>query len=319
MGSRQTLLICATLAALVGCAEAGHTEGRDTIPAGADVTGTEIELLGEGSVSTAAPEFGASLTPDGRALYFNRASADRQALRIMVARRTGDDWGAPRMASFSGTHRDLDAFVAPDGDRLWFNSDRPAPGDESGGFDIWYVDRAGDGWGEPVRPPPPLNSDSVEIFVSATREGVLYFTSTRDGPLRVYRAAPETARDGRWSRPEPLAFGSLRGTGNPLVGPEGGFLVLTAPGPDGSTDLFVTCRLEDGWSEPIHLSRPINSPYMDFAPGLDPADGSLLFTSERPGLAAPQPDSVRPPGDLYRSSLRPAELCGAGPRARGPS
>lgn len=317
--TRAVLVCAAVLTPLLGCAEDGRSPGRDTIPPGTEGAEAEIAILGEGVVSTQAPEFGASLTPDGRTLYFNRASGDRQELRIMVAHRTEAGWSEPRVASFSGTHRDLDAFVAPDGDRVWFNSDRPPPKDGSRGFDIWYVERTRSGWGPAVNPPLPLNSDSLEIFVSANREGVLYFTSSRAGPLQVYRAAPEAASDGRWSRPEPLVFGSLRGAGNPLVGPDGGFLVLTAPGPDGSTDLFVTCRREDGWSEPIHLPRPINSSYMDFAPGLDPADGSLLFTSERPGMAGPQPDSVRPPGDLYRSSLRPAELCGSGPRAREPS
>lgn len=53
----------------------------------------------------------------------------------------------------------------------------------------------------------------------------------------------------------------------------------------------------------------MNTGNADFAPGLDPTDGTLLFTSERPGIVGAQPDSVRPPGDIYRSTLRPGELC----------
>lgn len=314
---RATRLL-AVLALLVACGGEGDGAGREDgdtggqEPSARTLDDAEVAILGRGIVSTPAPEFGASLTPDGGTLYFNRASEDRRELKIMVAERTGNGWSDPRAAPFSGTHRDLDAFVAPGGDRLWFNSDRPPGPSSAGGFDIWYVERTRGGWGDPVRPGPPLNSDSLEFFVSTTRDGELYFTSSRDGALRVYRA---TTRDGGWSRPEPVPSDPLESAGNPLVGPEGAFLVVAAAGPDGSTDLFLRCREGAAWGEPFRLPAPVNSPYTDFAPGLDPADGSLLFTSERPGVAEARPDSVRPPGDLYRSSLRPSEVC----RSRSPA
>lgn len=282
--------------------------GADELAPGRAASSPEVALLGEGLVSTRAPEFAASFSPDARTLYFNRASPDRRELRIMAATRVQGGWEEPRTVPFSGSHRDLDAFVTPDGERIYFNSDRPAASGDTGAFDIWYVDRTTDGWGPPVRPGAPLNSDSAEFFTSATRDGDLYFTSTRAGSRRVYRAAP---KDGGWSEPEPVSLGSMTSAGNPLVAPDGGFLVLTGSGPDGSVDLFVSCRSETGWQEPLRLPAPINSAHSDFAPGLDPGDGTLLFTSERPGVVGPQPDSVRPPGDIYRTSLRPAELCRA--------
>lgn len=296
------------LAGLCACGGEARPDGGDAGDAAAPASADDpparprISILGRGVVSTAAPEFAASVTPDGRTLFFNRASEDRRQLTVMVSERTGDGWGPPRPAPFSGTHRDLDAFVTPDGRRVWFNSDRRAAGD----FDIWYVERTRGGWGEPVRPGAPLNSDSAEFFVSTTRHGELYFTSARAGPLRVYRARREGAA---WRTPEAVPFDAPASPGNPLVGPDGTYLVFVAAGPDGSPDLWVRCRRDGAWGEAIRLPAPVNSPHADFAPGLDPTDGSLLFTSERPGMAGPRPDSVRPPGDLYRSSVRPAERC----------
>ena len=73
------------------------------------------------------------------------------------------------------------------------------------------------------------------------------------------------------------------------------------PGPVGSQDLWVSCRNEDGsWSDPVVLPEPINSPYADFAPAFNPANGSLLFTSERPGILGPVPDTERPASDIWQ-------------------
>lgn len=159
----------------MGCGDDSTTErGADAAAAsasGASVEAPEIAILGEGTVSTAAREFGASLTPDGETIYFNRASEDLQELTVMVADRQGSGWTDPRVAPFSGTYRDVDAFVTPNGDRIYFNSDRPADDPEAGGvIDTWYVERTDGAWGDPVRLPTPVNSDSVEVFVSSTRD-----------------------------------------------------------------------------------------------------------------------------------------------------
>ena len=84
------------------------------------------EIFARGIVSTEAPEFAVTFTPDGREGFFNRASADRQRLAIMITTRTpAGAWSAPVVAAFSGTFRDIDPFVTPDGRRLYFSSDRP--------------------------------------------------------------------------------------------------------------------------------------------------------------------------------------------------
>lgn len=306
-----SFLLTALLAVGCGGDDTATQREREAAPS-ADSAGSaaapDVVILGEGSVSTTAREFGATLTPDGGTIYFNRASEDLQELTIMASDRRGSEWSEPRVASFSGTYRDVDAFVTPDGERIYFNSDRPADDPEAGGIiDTWFVERTDGGWGEPERLPAPLNSDSVEVFVSSTREGTLYFRSDRRGPRGIYRSS---LRDGAWTEPERVSFGTVETASNPLVAPDGSFLVHTNPGPEGwSEDLWVSCATETGWGEPIRLPEPVNSRQADFAPGLDPTDGSLLFTSERPGIVGVQPDSMRPPGDIYESTLRPGELC----------
>jgi hypothetical protein len=253
------------------------------------------EVVGRGVVSSDAPEFATTLTPDGHEIYFNRASADRNRLTIMTARRAGDgSWTTPVVAPFSGTYRDVDPFVAPDGRRLYFSSDRPRTIGGEARFTTWYVERAGDGWGPPIDPGPPLNSTLGDVFVSIAREGLLTFTSSRQG-------------DGRWQMPEPVSFGTVTEGGNPAIAPSGRFLVMVRVPAGGSPDLFVSCRTTRGWDEPRALSAA-NSPFADFAPYVDASEQMLYFTSERPGVVAVPAQGMRPPGDLYRMSIAAAGI-----------
>ncbi len=263
-------------------------------------TGASAEIVGRGVVSSDGPEFATTLTPDGREIYFNRASADRNRLTIMTARRAGDgSWATPVVAPFSGTYRDVDPFVAPDGRRLYFSSDRPRSIGGEARFTTWYVDRVGDGWGAPVDPGPPLNSTLGDVFVSIARDGLLTFTSSRQGASRVFSSRQV---DGRWPTPEPVSFGTVTESGNPAIAPSGRFLVMVRVLAGGSPDLFVSCRTARGWDEPRALPA-VNSPFADFAPYIDAGEQMLYFTSERPGVVAAPATGMRPPGDLYRMPI----------------
>lgn len=89
------------------------------------------EIFGAGTISTAAPEFAASLTADGSTIYFNRISEDRSEILILTAHRLGDgSWSPAEKVPFTGVHRDVDPFITADGRRLFFSSNRPAPGEE---------------------------------------------------------------------------------------------------------------------------------------------------------------------------------------------
>lgn len=289
-------LLSLPLAALVAGAPAPGVHALDAQPA-------PPLIVGRGVVSTEAPEFASAVTPDGRELYLTRASSDRTRLTVMVARRAPDgEWSTPVVAPFSGTFRDVDPFVTPDGQRLYFSSDRPR---RSGGpalFATWYVERTGTGWGAPVDPGPPLNSEAGDVYLSASRDGTVVFTSSRLGTPRLFTSR---LHDGAWRPPVAVALGSRSDAGNPAIAPSGRFLVVALPAGTGDLDLFVSCRAGEAWGEPRALTA-VNSPFADFAPFVDAAETTLYFTSERPGIVAGVPAGQRPPGDLYRVALASA-------------
>jgi len=269
--------------------------------------GDGLEMVGEGVVSTPHHEWTPSLTPDGRTLFFGVAdpsfvSATR-FWAIAFARRggeEGDGWQAPEIVPFSGG-RSSDGYpaVSPDGRRLFFASDR-APdrvgsrsgdgptGGARGDFDLWVVERVGEGWGEARRLGPEVNTGADELAPGVTADGTLYFASDRPGGaggFDLYRARP--AGEG-YGRAEPLEapVASAGDERDLWIAPDGGLLLFSSrglPGGLGSDDLWVSLRQGDGWSTPRNLGPPVSSPASDTSPWLS-ADGATLYFASRRGF-----------------------------------
>lgn len=255
---------------------------------------TEPRLFGEGVISTAADEFGGQFTADGRTLFFNRSVPRSQLYTIFVSTFLGGRWGAPEVAPFSGTWRDFDPVLSPDGARLFFISDRPAGVQPTTEYAVWALDRQPDGsWSEPRRLPAPINPAPGDPlggsahFISATRDGTLYFTSTRQGNLGdadVYRTRWE---NGRYTPAENLGP-AINGPGwlnlEALVAPDESFLIVSAYGHAdtlGDSDLYVSYRRGGAWLPLVNLGPRINSAARDYSPRLSPDGRYLFFASER--------------------------------------
>lgn len=281
-------------------------DGRARTAAGAFVAADSAILLGAGTVSTAAPEFGATLTPGGSTLYFNRVSVADGSMAILVSRFVEGSWTEPDTAPFSGVHQDIDPFVTPDGRFLYFASNRPlGPGDTTGDFNLWRVERAGRGWSEPMPLGESVNSEASETFSSLDDAGNLYFATDRDGTRRTWRSAPSGEGFGEAALLD-FPLNLAEGIGNPLVDPSGTRLYFPARG-DRGVDLFTACLSGDLAGEPTSLGAPVNSSFTEFAPGLS-GRGHLLFTSQRPGIVGDLEEGARRPGDLYYVELAALDL-----------
>lgn len=256
----------------------------------------QVELFSPGVVSTELPEFATTFSPSGDTVFFNRMSADRSRIDLLYSVRKSGAWSAPAVVSVAERVRVIDPFISADGKRLYFSSDSPVDGDPATSFNLWYAERTPSGWGDPVPLPRPINSDSSDVFNSFADDGTMVFSSRRDGIRRVYSTRLE---NWGWSDPVLLHFGDLDEGSNPAISPAGNLIVISARSEGEPPDLHVSCRSGSDWTEPRRLPEPVNSPYTEFAPGFTPTH--LYFTSERPGTMGAAPDSVRPPGDIYRT------------------
>jgi WD40 repeat protein len=219
---------------------------------------------------------------DGRAVYFVKTGRSRKHTRLMVSRLDGGEWATPEPAPFGdAAATESSPFVAADGS-VYFTSDRPrAAGDGRTDLDLWVARPTAGGFAPPQHLGAPIESPALETGPSLTRDGTLYFTSSRAEPPGIYRAA--RLREG-YAEPERLPETINRPDGytsTPFVAPDESFLLFyfqpVGPAGVGQADLYVSWRRGGGWSEPKALGPEVNTPaYGEFSPTLSP-DGRTLF------------------------------------------
>jgi hypothetical protein len=253
-------------------------------------------VFAPGAISTDAEEYRLSLTPDGLTAYFARGEGffpqSRQAT-IMESHLVDGRWTDAEVAPFSGTYPDLDPWVTPDGASVFFSSIRPVDGEPREDVDLWRVDRAGDGWGEPVHL-GAVNSEGDELGPSITADGVLWFASDRpggSGGFDLYTAEPDG--EGFGAPQEVEAINEAIWEFNPAISADGETLVFTSIGRFGGQglgDLFVSTRPGEEWSAPEPLR--VDTPSDEYHGSLSP-DETTLFFVRRTG-----------DGDLYQVEWR---------------
>lgn len=253
--------------------------------------GAEPEVFAPGIVSTGLFTRDLAMTPDGDEIYFSvTVGAAYDFSAIMTTRRIDGRWTEPETLPFAASQRfmDLELCVSPDGRKFFFVSNRPRDGgSEPGDHDIWVADRAGDGWGAPVRLGPPVNTEAPEFFPSVTGDGTLYFT--RENPDRSNAIWRSRWLDGVYAEPErlPEQVNAGRDRFNAFIAADESFLILPIFGRDdslGATDYYVAFRSpEDDWSEPVHLGDKVNSKSRyEYSASLSPDGRYLFFMSSRP-------------------------------------
>jgi Tol biopolymer transport system component len=245
----------------------------------------EPTVVGEGVVSTDDEEWRISFTPDGETAYFARSDGFFPQTRdatIMETTLVDGAWSEPVVASFSGEFPDIDPWVSPDGERIYFSSIRPVDGEPREDVELFRVDREGDGWSEPIHL-SALGSEADELGLSVAADGTAVFASDRSdgGDWDLFSAAADG--DGFVA---PLPIDELNSDVwefNPAIDASGTVLLFTSigrPGGSGLGDLFVTTRDGGPWaaSQPL----PVNGRADEYHPSLSP-DGSTLYFVRRSG------------------------------------
>jgi ketosteroid isomerase-like protein len=248
-------------------------------------TPNEPAMIGEGIISTAQDEFGGSLSPDGKAVYFDRSVPPHYLYTMWESHLVGDKWSPPQILPFSGEYRDSDPVLSPDGNKLLFVSDRPVNEKDPHHYEIWMCEREGDKWSEPKNLGPVVNTHS-QYFASMASNGNLYFTATigeNDSEIDVFVSK---FVDGKYTAPENLGP-QINGKGivniEAFISPDEKFLLIGAfsrPDSVGSSDIYVSYNQNGKWSAPLPVLA-INTPAREYSPRLTPDGKRLIFTSER--------------------------------------
>ena len=209
---------------------------------------------------------------------------------ILHMKQENNQWAAPQVASFSGKYtgkyRDGEPHFSYDGTKLLFRSLSPleGKGEPMAFTDIWIVERDDGGWGEPVNPGPPINSDREDLYPTISKSGDLYFASNRDGGWDIYISKYV---NGSYATPEKLsdAINSEFGDWDAFLAPDESYMIFGSNGrPDGfgESDLYISFRDEDGtWTKSKNMGSQINTSYREVDPVISPDGKYIFFRSNR--------------------------------------
>jgi Tol biopolymer transport system component len=266
--------------------------------------GMAPEIFAPGIVSTCLDELNSVFSPDGREFYF--CVRNMRVSSLFVMKRAQDVWGRPEPLPFAGPYRDIDVSLSPDGQRLFFCSDRPVDGSDvpKGDYDIWMCERRGDSWSPPEHLGDTVNSPRDDFYPVVTNGGTLYFNSQRAGPGTndIYMCRWV---DGKFVPAEKLGpeVNSEYREFDAFVAPDESFLIFTSERPGGDTfgDLYISFRdPEGGWTAARNMGKGVNDRGPEFGTVLSPEGKFLFFTR----IVAPQALKL-PAGPLtYEDYLR---------------
>jgi hypothetical protein len=247
-------------------------------------------LVAENVISTGLGERDFALSPDGKELLYTLQSGQGVFQTILYMRKDqAGNWSKPEIAPFAGRYSDLEPAFSPDGKRVFFSSNRPVTGSATKDFDIWFVEKAVNGWGEPQNVGAPVNTSADEFYPSVTKSGNLYFTAAYKHAVGKEDIWVAKWENGKYSEAVSLdtTVNSKLYEFNAFVSPDEDFIIFTSFGrkdDKGRGDLYMSMKDASGKWAPARNLAFLNSDKLDYCPFVSFDKKTLFFTSERHSL-----------------------------------
>lgn len=246
------------------------------------------ELFAVGLVSTGFYERDIAIHPSGEEIIYTLGDYKQNKRCLVAIRKENGQWAPAKVLNISGRYQDIEPFLAQDGQRLFFASNRPLQEDSAAAdYNIWYSDREGDHWGKPVPLHEDINTPGDEFYPSVASNGNLYFTATKEGGIGREDIYIAKQVDGVYQPAQVLdsAINTVYYEFNAYVSPDETLLIFSSYGrPDdlGGGDLYVARKNSEGaWLPAQNMGPSINSDKLDYCPFIDVARNNFYFTSER--------------------------------------
>ncbi len=249
------------------------------------------------AINTADDEYWPTLTADEQILIFTRQTRrDPSGRRVPANLREDffisyfiDNKWTPAEEIGPPLNSELNEgapSVTADGRLIFFTGCNRDDG--HGSCDIYFAERVGDRWGDPVNLGSPVNTSLWEAQPSVSADGkTLYFSSNRkggQGNMDIWYSS--YLGDGRWGTP--VNMGGLINTGgnemSPFIHPDNRTLYFSSDGHTGmgGYDIFVTRRDDEGnWTTPENLGYPLNTHYDEIGLIVNARGDRGYFASDR--------------------------------------
>lgn len=257
---------------------------------GQDPPGMTAKIFMPGLITTGLPTRDMAITPDGKEMYFTVHSSTFIFSTILCSKFENGKWHKPEVAPFARNAKFAytEPCISPDGKKMFFvsNMSKTSPKGEKESYDVWVMDRDGNGWSEPKNIGEPINSKADEYFPSVTKSGTIYFTrEAADRSNAIFRSK---LVDGKYTEaeklPEQINFGADRF--NAFIDPEEKYIIVSvyrAKDGKGAADYYIVFRNDDDtWLNPINMGDKVNSQFNEYSPYVTRDGKYFFFMSMKP-------------------------------------
>jgi hypothetical protein len=176
--------------------------------------------------------------------------------------------------------------------------------------DIYYVNRVGNRWSEPINLGEPINtSEHYEGQPTISRNGTIYFIGYRKNALTGFGLFFSTLEKGKYRNPVFMEeiFNSLEADWTPYIAPDENYFIFSSfrKGGFGSGDLYICFKRKDGnWGKVINMGDKINTDANERFPNVTP-DGEYFFFNSTKKIKGADPDGPgNGKGDVYWISAK---------------
>ena len=253
-----------------------------------EVPPLNVQVFAPEIVSRQFNERDFAISPEGDEILFTLGNHNHTLRALVHSTKKNGLWSPFKLLPFSGTHNDIEPFFHPNGDQLFFASNRPLDDSvDRKDYNIWVVDKIGSTWSAPSALPSVINSDSDEFYPAVAANGNIYFTATYENGIGTEDIFRSQYLDGEYAKPMPIdtAINSLTYEFNAYISPDESVIVFSSYGRSddlGGSDLYVSQKDDQGrWIKARHLENGINSDQLDYCPFIDFQRKAFYFTSQR--------------------------------------
>ncbi len=244
-----------------------------------------------------------SFSPDGKEMYFTLAhreylEAQGKAItdaipRLVIysARIESNGWSEPKIISFGGKYKEYEPSVSPDGNLMFFNSNRPLHG--SVPFEknnIWFSRKTDGKWGEPEYIPAINTQEFEESYATITRNGQLFFVGETPVGDKFQYSIYTTRFNGTSTEPAKrvIDIDYPQGSADPWVAADGSYIIFTkfTENWNETCDLHISFKKGNSWSNPVKLEE-LNSEGPDFAVAISPDQKWIYYRKNYQFLKVP--------------------------------
>ena len=197
-------------------------------------------------------EYKPTISPDVSEIFFMRRTPGARDDGIWTSKLEEGKLTEPHKAGFSYQCLEGQPCFSPDGNRLFYMTCRPFPGESSLNAlpYLWYVDRTNTGWSEPQY----LASEIGEHHpaqISITKNGTVYFVSNTRRKIFFSNYQNNT-----FTEPELLQCGvnDLDPIGHPAISPNEDYLIVDQVYRESGllvSNMYICFKNDDGtWTSP---------------------------------------------------------------------